>query len=128
MLDETVEAQDRRKLVELIRRKGGSVSPRDLMQCSRTYRTAEDAERALRDLVEAGFGIWENSPTTAKGGRPTRRFCLSDDAGVDRTPVNTEPDEGFVNVDAVKEAGKADRVNDPPAEVGNDDSDEWVVV
>jgi hypothetical protein len=123
MLDETVEARERRQLAEKIRREGGLVAPRDLMRFSRTYRKAEDAEQALQDLVEAGLGMWEESPTTAKGGRPTRRFRLFDDPGVDTTSVNTEENR------VVSTAEHSDPVNDVPADAGAEDSDDdWGAV
>ncbi len=34
-------------------------------------------------LEKAGYGRWEPVPTTAKGGKPTRRFRL-------RAPVNSQ--------------------------------------
>ncbi len=64
----------------LIRAKGGSVTPRDLMRSSRRYPKSEDAKRALDDLVAAGLGRLESVQAGSKGGRPTVVFVLSTDA------------------------------------------------
>jgi len=125
MLDESDEAREHRRLVELIQRKGGSVVPRDLMRSSREYRRAADAESALDDLVQAGIGRWEDSGTTAQGGRPTRRFVLVDGADVDTTPPKPEENQGCVNVNAVNGAENTDRVNGLLVEVAVDDSGDW---
>ncbi len=74
VLRESDENRDRRRLVELIQRKGGSVTPRDLMRSSRQFPTAEAAELALADLAGAGFGRLEPVPPGPSGGRPTKQF------------------------------------------------------
>jgi len=107
MLGESDEDRQRRRLVELIRRKGGSATPRDLMRSCRQYLTSVDAEAALAELAEAGLGRWEDVPTTGKGGRPTRRLTLVDGVDVDRTPVDPRKPAGCVNVNGVSEAGTA---------------------
>jgi hypothetical protein len=43
ILAETDDERDRRWLVELVGRKGGTVMARELQQSSRLYRTADDA-------------------------------------------------------------------------------------
>lgn len=100
VLSETDEDRERRKLVELVERKGGRITVRQLQQGSRQYPTADEAEAALQELVEAGIGTWENVEPSRKGGRPTRVFVLS-------TPsTSTEPPEAAaknssVDVDTV---------------------------
>jgi hypothetical protein len=118
MLDETEEARDRRRLVELVRRKGGSVTARDLMRSSRKYPTAAGAEGALDDLVKAGIGSWQEDDHGGGRGRPVRRFVLSD---VDTNTADAEENRISVNVNAVN----GDQVNDLLAEAGADDSDDW---
>ena len=86
IFNENEEDRDRRELIERIRRKGGKLTARDLQRSCRAYPTSEVAEAALADLVEAGFGRWEQVPANGKGGRPTRRFVLADSADVDKTP------------------------------------------
>lgn len=49
----------RRRLAELIQRKGGTVTARELMRSSRAFKTVNDSEAALRDLADGGFGTWE---------------------------------------------------------------------
>lgn len=78
ILNETDDARDIRELIELIRRKGGRVAPRDLMRCSRSYPTAGLAEEALERLVKMGKGTWEPTGTGPTGGRPGRVFNLAD--------------------------------------------------
>ncbi len=77
MLAEDDEARQRRQSVELIERKGGSVTVRE-WQRTRSHRTAEDAEAELAELVTAGVGRWEEVAPGPKGGRPSKRFGLAD--------------------------------------------------
>ena len=78
MLAESNGDGERRKLIEWIDRKGGSVTARELQMGPRRFReSTEVAELALADLVTAGFGRWEPIPTTPKGGRDSRRFVLA---------------------------------------------------
>jgi Protein of unknown function (DUF3987) len=77
VLEETLSDTSRRELVDLIRRRGGSITVRQLQQASRRYQTAEAAEAALIALVTAGLGAWMDKPSAAMGGRITRIFCLS---------------------------------------------------
>ncbi len=111
VLRESDEDRDRRRLVELIQRKGGSVTPRDLMRSSRLFQTAEDAERALIDLASAGYGQLESIQPGPRGGRPTKRFRLVDAVDVDETPADVSATEGMVNVNGVNDASaEADRL------------------
>lgn len=128
MLDESEGARERRRLDELIQRKGGSATARDLMRSSQKYRTAAEAESALDDLAKAGIGRWEDSGTTARGGRPTRRLTLVDTTDVDTTPSNPEENRGCVNVNGVDGAENTDRANDLLAEAVTDDADDWGAV
>ena len=128
MLDESDETQERRKLVELIECKGGSMTARDLMRSSRQYLTAADATAALDDLAKAGIGQWEDSGTTPQGGRPTRQLTLVDTVDTDRTPLKPGEDRGCVNVNSVSGAENADRASDPPVEAAADGSHDWGAV
>jgi hypothetical protein len=91
VLAESDEERDRRLLIELIHRKGGRISARDLSKASRRYATSDLAEMALIELVEAKAGHWEPVGTTDQGGRPTRVFCLA----LGETPSNPQANEGF---------------------------------
>jgi len=62
-----------RRTLEDVRLAGGRASARDLRQRFRArYPSAEAAERALEELVSAGWGRWEERGPDARGGRPTR--------------------------------------------------------
>jgi hypothetical protein len=94
-LGETDEERDHRRLIELIERRGGSISPRELTQSDRRFRgRAEAAELELSALVEAGLGTWEDIRPGKSGGRPTRRFHLAasstDVDGRDSNDAETE--------------------------------------
>jgi len=95
MLAEDDEARQRRQSVELIERKGGSVTVRE-WQRTRSHRTAEDAEAELAELVTAGVGRWEEVAPGPRGGRPSKRFILADaEKGIrgrtNQTPSATVP-------------------------------------
>ena len=108
MLDESDVETQQRDLADLIRRMGGSVTARDLQQAKREIKNAGAAEEALDGLVKAGIGCWEDVPTTAKGGRPTRRFRLPTASTVYGTPTNAGKNEGCVDVDTVDDRDDGD--------------------
>jgi hypothetical protein len=91
----------------LIERKGGSVTPRDLMRSSRQFASAEDAEFALKALAAVGLGTWETTVPSPQGGHPACRFVLISRADADRTSVLPGENQGSVNVNA------ADTPTDP---------------
>jgi hypothetical protein len=66
--------RDQRELIELIARKGGRLTARDLAHTSRRYRSAGGAEAALAGLVKAGLGTWL---VEATAGRPRQTFVLA---------------------------------------------------
>jgi hypothetical protein len=107
-LGETDVDRDRRRLMELIRRKGGTLTSRELMRSSGTFQKAEDAEAALEELTKAGIGQWEYVPPGPKGGQPTRRFVLADRADADTTTPLPQKNEGFVNVNGVNGVDEQD--------------------
>lgn len=75
MLAEDDDARQRRQWVELIQRKGGSVTVRD-WQRTRSHRTKGAAEAELAQLVSANLGRWTDPAPGPKGGRPSKRFVL----------------------------------------------------
>lgn len=79
LLDETPEDRQRRELVDLIRRKGGTVSVRELSRSSRMFSRADDWEQALIDLAEAGMGRWIHPPHSGRGRPGPRLFELTVD-------------------------------------------------
>jgi hypothetical protein len=119
ILGESEEERNRRRLVELIGRKGGTVTIRELQRTNRLFKTPGEAEIALDTLAEAGVGRWEEQCPSAKGGRPTRIFRLNEpapaltkppenDPRVDKTPVGGAGDGGFGSVGSVN----GDKVDD----------------
>ena len=90
---ENQRVRDNRELVEQIRRRGGSVTVRELMRSSRRYRTAALAEAALIGLVLLSYGCWKVIPAGPKGGQPTRRFKLIDTVDGATTDEDTENGE-----------------------------------
>ena len=78
ILDETEEEKSLRRLLDLIIRKGGTVTPRDLQRSNDTlYPTTEVAQAALLELANAGLGVI-SIETPTNGGHPSVRFTLSD--------------------------------------------------
>jgi len=73
IISESDADRDQRRLLEWVEQKGGSVSTRDLQRGLRMFRTTDQAEAALIDLVKAETGVWE-SISSATGGRPSRVF------------------------------------------------------
>jgi hypothetical protein len=100
LLSESDDDREQRRLIEWIERKGGSVTAREVQQGHRQYRTAQDAEAALEELVKAGCGQWHDAPPGPKGGRPSSVFRLST-ASTSTQPARTRDSEGFVDVDSV---------------------------
>jgi hypothetical protein len=76
MLSETGEEREQRELLDLVHRKGGSITSRELQKSYRRCRDNPnlDAEAALQGLVQSGHGEWKDVPPTKRGGRPTRCF------------------------------------------------------
>jgi hypothetical protein len=89
--------REQRELVEWIRRKGGRVTAREAQQGHRRFKTADEAEAALTELFEAGFGQWSLTPTATK---PRREFILSTPSTSTDSPESRELDES-VDVDTV---------------------------
>jgi hypothetical protein len=85
ILGESDEQRDQRRLVEVIQRKGGSMTPRELMRSKHAFQTAKAAEQALDELAKAGYGHWEDPPIGPAGGHPTRRFVLDSIVDTDET-------------------------------------------
>lgn len=95
--------REARQLLDIVRRKGGSVSGREMVQSSRKFKTVKDAEAALSRLVDAGHGQWVYLPQCGPGAPKARRFVVTG-ASVDsvyRTPSGDTAEGDFVCVDAV---------------------------
>lgn len=92
ILGEDDDERDQRRTVELLERRGGSITVRELQQTSHRFRTAGAAQDALNALAEAGLGRWEEVGPSAQGGRPTRVFRLnSPPASANTTPQSDPP-------------------------------------
>ncbi|MFO0881141.1 MAG: DNA polymerase [Gemmataceae bacterium] len=89
VLEESDQERDTRHLVELLRKRGGRITTRELMRASRTtHPDAETALSALRQLVEAGLARWLEVENPRAGGSPTRAVelvgqCDSGDSDLD---------------------------------------------
>ena len=102
VLRETDDDRRLRRICELIERKGGTITARQLRQSMREFRdSTEAAEAALEILTKAGLGKWEASSTADDGGRPTRIFRLSTLSTSTEPSENTAKPGGFVDVDNV---------------------------
>ena len=80
---------------------------------------------ALEDLAQTGMGRWENAPIGPKGGRPTRRFVLTDAFDGDKTLSEPEGNRGSVNVNTVDAVENGAQVNDLLAEAASEDANDW---
>jgi len=85
ILGENPEQREHRRLVEMVQSCGGTVTVRKVQRSSRKYTNAKDAEQALEALVEAGVGGWEDPKPGPAGGRPVRRFVLTQCVDADKT-------------------------------------------
>jgi len=91
VLRESDDGRLQRQVVELISRKGGSITANDLRRRSRHFATTEDAEEFLVGLVKAGAGTWVEVQHEG-AGRPTQEFHLSESVSVSQiqgNPMNT---------------------------------------
>lgn len=113
MLGEPEELRHHRRLVELIERKGGEVTVRE-WQRSRPNGSSEDAEAELDELVKAGLGRWDLSPSPSGGGHQVRRFRLTDSTDTDSRPENPEKIER-VSVSEVSDPRKSTPRQSPQA-------------
>jgi hypothetical protein len=112
MLDESDAECSERRLAEWVERKGGRVTAREAQQGCRWLKEPGTAEAALNELVRAGRGTWQEVPTTAGGGRPSRAFVLSTVSTVYGTPETDMENGGSVDVDSV-DASRARPAADP---------------
>jgi hypothetical protein len=95
--------REARHLLDLVRRKGGSINGRELVQSSRSFKTVKDAEAALSRLVDAGHGKWMYLPQRGPGAPKARRFVLPGVSGdaVYRNPAGGAAEGDSVCVDGV---------------------------
>jgi hypothetical protein len=65
------------QLVEWIANRGGRVTAREVQTYYWKLKAPGRAASALEELVQGGFGSWQNAPATPNGGRPARVFALA---------------------------------------------------
>ena len=79
--------RDQRKLLELVRDKGGTITVRQLQRSRRAYQSdAGLAETALQELVDIGWGLWQQIQAGTGGGRPSKQFVIKSNISDDKTP------------------------------------------
>ena len=101
ILAESPDQAERRRLVELIERKGRSITVRDLVAGDRRFRGgAELAEAALNGLVEAELGRWDDSPSGPRGGRPGHVFRLCQRVSSQHNPQNPAENDSSADADS----------------------------
>lgn len=95
--------REARQLLDIVSRKGGSISGRELVQSSRKFKTVKDAEAALSRLVDAGHGQWVYLPQCGPGAPKAQRFVLPGASGdpVYRTHAGAAANGDSVCVDGV---------------------------
>lgn len=115
-------ARQMRELVEVVRRHGNRISPRELQRHNgRRYSTVDEAEQALKMLAAAGWGCWEETPP-AGGGHPKRELVLcpthdtsdtrSDSPGPARSaPRDTRPGGGTEAPPFQEDSGRVSEVS-----------------
>ena len=123
--------RSRQRLVEWIKRRGGRVSVRDVQAGHRQYKTADEAERALRELAAAGLGEMRLIQPS-RGGRPSLTFSLFvDGLGAPSTlststkPPETRETASFVDVDNVDARESVYKTRSVVAPHVDADSDDW---
>lgn len=98
-LDGDEDELERGRLLEWVEGRGGAATVRDLATSGpRRFRGRRDkAEAVLADLVEAGLGRWVTEAPGPRGGRPSRRFCLTHvgHGGGIETPADAPAMGGF---------------------------------
>ena len=98
VLAENAADRQLRELAEWVRNRGETVTARDVLTGRRNIKTADHAELALQNLVDAGYGDWiESDPGTP--GRPTRRFQLVSTVSVCKTPANPSENGNCADAD-----------------------------
>jgi 5S rRNA maturation endonuclease (ribonuclease M5) len=75
MLSEDDQELEYREVLELVERRGGTITVREL-QRAQHHKNAEEAEELLRAMAADGLGRWVDLPPGPKGGRPTSCFQL----------------------------------------------------
>jgi hypothetical protein len=107
VLRETDGSRGQRQVVELIERRGGTITANDLRRRSRLFVTSEDADKFLDELVKSGIGTWHNVEHGDAGGRPTREFRLA--SGVSASETYSGPRKSGVSDTETPEASGSEK-------------------
>src|SRR5690606_5677969 len=100
-------------LVDLVRHKGGHITPRELTRNCRRYGTTSAAEAALDELVRLKLGAWNYTTSGPSGGRPQKVFELSaDSADTTETPADDSVDGVSSALGARRDASVGAAVDD----------------
>ncbi len=106
-LAETGEDHEAVQLIDLIRRNGGRITPRELQQRRNKFkRSVELASDALQELVDSELGVWEYIAPGSSGGQPSKVFVISrqtpeNDSNANDTHASAPENGGIVGVDSV---------------------------
>ncbi|MEM6853733.1 MAG: DUF3987 domain-containing protein [Planctomycetota bacterium] len=104
-MNESNADRDTRELVELVERKGGDISGRELVHASRKIATVGQAEATLQTLADAGLGHWVQPPQKGRGRPPARRLTLTNpnnpSVNVNGNPTRDTNSGIYVDVDSV---------------------------
>lgn len=122
VLGDDPDTAELRRTVELIRRRGGAITIRELQQSDRRFRAAEDAEAELNKLAAAGQGAWEVLAPAGGRGPTKREFRLSTASTGNTFAAIPEENRKPVDVDTPGSTFDADAVNSILAEAAVDDS------
>lgn len=77
-LRQTEDAAEEDRLLSFVRERGGTVTPREVVQGIWQVQTVGQAVVELNTLVNAGLGAWAYSSVGKKGGRQSKRFRLNE--------------------------------------------------
>ena len=97
------------------------MTPREVQQGCRWLKEPGKAESALEELVKSRRGYWQDSASTAKGGRPGRAFVLSTPSTVYSTEDTPYESTGSVDVDTVDDAESETPANEGSSALFGDD-------
>ena len=105
LLDESDDERDKRRLVAMIRAKGGTITAREMIQSLNRIKNNNAAKSALNVLVDAGLGSWEWIQT---GHRPKEVFRLHEDIP-SSISINKSPDGDIASGGYVTETPVGER-------------------
>lgn len=131
VLEDDPDTADLRRTLNLIRRKGGAITVRELEKSDRRFRGQQDeAEAELNKLVAAELGTWVSVISDAGRGPSRREFRLSAASAVGGNGENAAKNEKPAdadNADTSADAVNWDAVNEALMEAGNAEEERWTL-